>query len=62
MIGAEHACSDTATQSKGYEEAGKARSGGLKILNRNDPFGTFMWKITGWRGCRKNSGVTTDAS
>ena len=41
MIGVEHACSETATQSKGYEEAGKARTGGLKILDRNDPFGTY---------------------
>ena len=41
MIGVEHACSDTATQSKDYGEAGKARSGELKIFDRNDPSGTY---------------------
>ena len=44
MIGVERACSDTATQSKGYQEAGKARSGALnQHLDRNDPFGTYSY-------------------
>ena len=41
MIGVKRACSGTATQSKGYKEAGKARSGGLKHFDRNVPFGIY---------------------
>ena len=38
MIGEEYASSDTASRSEGYEEAGKARPGGMKIFDRKDPF------------------------
>ena len=46
MIGVEYAFSDTATRSEGYEESSKARSGGLKIFHRNDPFGMYSCGVT----------------